>query len=212
MLPFNILKWLFFSRFSNKYINSNGYIVLKDVNELEHRYKAKRILNRNLYRNEVVHHINGRKTDNSFSNLCVMDSQKHEHFHAWLSWKKQKTGKYPSIKQQKRVLEKEYSGTLLETATPYMQPSNVPVNNKHNQNQLFKELKKLRLKIANQKNIPAYKIFHDSHLQEMSKLKPTCKSTMLQIKGVGPDKLDRYGEAFISAIKEFKANLEAESA
>lgn len=44
-----------------------------------------------------------------------MDSEKHEHHHSWLKWKKEKTGRYPSIAQQKRVLENEYGGMLLES-------------------------------------------------------------------------------------------------
>ena len=119
LAPFKLLKWIFTAgRKPSKYINSNGYVVLTESNELEHRHIAKQQMGRDLYSNEVVHHINGKKTDNWVNNLCLMDGEKHEHFHAWLRWKKEKTKRYPTIKKQKQVLESEYSGTLLEKVTP----------------------------------------------------------------------------------------------
>jgi hypothetical protein len=116
MLVVFLLLWfrsIFKSR-PAKYINSRGYVVLSHVNELEHRYIAKQMLVRELKQNEIVHHINGKKTDNRIWNLCLMDKEKHEHFHSWLRWKKEKSGSYPSFKDQKRALEEEYKGTLLE--------------------------------------------------------------------------------------------------
>lgn len=99
---------------SEKYIDSRGYVVLRKVNELEHRYIAKHLLKRELAQNEVVHHINGKKTDNQIENLCLMDREKHEHFHAWLMWRNKKSGRYPTIRDQKRILENDYDGLLLE--------------------------------------------------------------------------------------------------
>lgn len=119
LTPFRLIAGVFTaSRGPSTYINSNGYVVLKECNELEHRHIAKQLLGRNLHKNEVVHHINGKRTDNWVNNLCLMDGEKHEHFHAWLRWKKEKSGRYPSINDQKRVLEHEYGGMLLEKIKP----------------------------------------------------------------------------------------------
>jgi hypothetical protein len=101
-----------------RYINSNGYVVLTEFNELEHRYIAMKLMGRDLQPNEVVHHINGIRTDNNIVNLCLMDRQKHELFHAWLLWKKEKVGRYPSVSAKKRFLENECGGTLLESLNP----------------------------------------------------------------------------------------------
>lgn len=100
-----------------KTIDPDGYVVLLPINEREHRYVARHKIGRNLTPDEHVHHISGIKTDNEIENLCLMDGEKHEHFHAWLRWKKEKDGMYPSINDQKRVLAQEYGGTLLETVT-----------------------------------------------------------------------------------------------
>jgi hypothetical protein len=92
------------ARSRGKFVNSDGYFVLSESSELEHRHIAKLLLDRDLERNEVVHHINGCKTDNRVTNLCLMDREKHELFHSWLSWKRNKIGRYPSFRVQKRLL------------------------------------------------------------------------------------------------------------
>ena len=65
-----------------------------------YRETAMKVLGRNLERNEIVHHINGNREDNGVENLCVMDGVKHEMFHTWLRWKKEKSGYYPPIVHQ----------------------------------------------------------------------------------------------------------------
>lgn len=116
--------------FSEKYIDSQGYVVLKKYNELEHRFIAEKLLNRNLKGKEVVHHINGIKTDNQVNNLCLMDREKHEHFHSWLKWKKEKERKYPSLEFQRITLVNEYEGQLLSNIEPVLTAS--PKNHEAN--------------------------------------------------------------------------------
>jgi len=90
----------------------NDYVTLSD-GTLEHRRITEKFMGRCLKPYEIVHHINGNPEDNSIENLCVMPRVKHEHFHSWLQWKKEKTGKYPSLKSQKNTLQKQYRGKLL---------------------------------------------------------------------------------------------------
>lgn len=216
--------WVIYKIFHKpeKYINDRGYVVLTRENDLEHRFIAKQILKRDLYHNEVVHHINGKKTDNKVSNLCLMNREKHEHFHSWLSWKKSKTGSYPTFSVQMRVLEGEYGGTLLETI-------NITKNNLENKSKnsdlpkqqekisekseeknidtskiLFEELRALRKKLANEKNVPAYMVFDDKTLTALVQQLPETDEQLLQIKGVGPIKLQMYGSQFISVVKKYK--------
>lgn len=197
----------------NKYINEHGYVVLVSENDLEHRHIAKTLLNRNLNPNEVVHHINGRKTDNKIYNLCLMDNSKHELFHSWLSWKKKKTGKYPSFKEQKRILAEEYNGTLLEYIVPKISVETAQspqIDDKPNvkevfdSNLLFEELRKERLQIARELKLPAYLIFYDKTLHRMAHIMPDTDELML--KTVGPSKYQMYGSRFIAVVKAFKTN------
>ncbi|MBU0543966.1 MAG: DNA helicase RecQ [Proteobacteria bacterium] len=68
--------------------------------------------------------------------------------------------------------------------------------------QLFEKLRLLRLEIARQFELPPYVVFHDKTLKEMAILKPTNRTAMLQVTGVGEQKLRRYGDRFLDAIKD----------
>ena len=67
-------------------------------------------------------------------------------------------------------------------------------------NVLLNKLKSLRLDIAKKQRLPAYTVFHDSALIQMTQNKPTNKNDRLEIDGVGPTKLKKYGELFIDLI------------
>ena len=95
-----------------KWVNKSGYYVLEN-GELEHRYIARQILDRKLEKNEVVHHMNGRRGDNRIANLCVMDWEEHEIFHGWILWKKKVTGYYPSMDVQRKKLREKFHGIIL---------------------------------------------------------------------------------------------------
>ena len=200
----------------NKYINSRGYVVLSKSNELEHRYIASQILQRKLRNQEIVHHINGNRTDNEVSNLCVMNNEKHEHFHAWLDWKKEKCGSYPTMSEQKRILAKEYSGILLSGyKTPKSAPTKIPPykvkfeNRTDIEKRLFNVLREERRRLANENNLPAYAIFDDRTLIEFCDQIPDTESSMLKITGMSPIKFKMYGHTFISIIKDFKEGNES---
>ncbi len=47
-------------------------------------------------------------------------------------------------------------------------------------------------------------IFSDSALKEMAQVLPDSPSQFLQISGVGPVKLKKYGRLFIDKISEYK--------
>jgi len=67
---------------------------------------------------------------------------------------------------------------------------------------LFTELRMARQRIASMENVPAYVIFHDSTLKEMTKFKPITKEEFVNIKGSSENKYEKYGEDFISIIKK----------
>ena len=67
---------------------------------------------------------------------------------------------------------------------------------------LFDKLRQLRLSLSKELGVPPFVVFHDKTLIEMAALKPTTIGEFLQISGVGETKADKYGEQFLSAIRE----------
>ncbi|HSH74478.1 MAG TPA: ATP-dependent DNA helicase RecQ [Longimicrobiales bacterium] len=65
---------------------------------------------------------------------------------------------------------------------------------------LFQSLRALRKEIADRQSVPAYIVFSDKVLREMAATRPATPAELLAVSGVGPAKLERYGEAFLRAI------------
>ena len=70
---------------------------------------------------------------------------------------------------------------------------------------LFNHLKKVRLDLSKDRNIPPFIIFSDASLKDMATLKPQSEEKFLEVKGVGDKKLVQYGDIFIAEISEFLA-------
>jgi ATP-dependent DNA helicase RecQ len=67
---------------------------------------------------------------------------------------------------------------------------------------LFNRLRELRKQLADARNVPAYVIFSDATLQEMAARRPTTPGALLDVSGVGPVKLERYGEEFLEVLRK----------
>ncbi len=69
---------------------------------------------------------------------------------------------------------------------------------------LFEELRKIRKELADQGGVPPFVIFSDKSLQDMCARRPKTAEEFLEVNGVGANKLEKYGEAFLSAIRDFE--------
>lgn len=69
-------------------------------------------------------------------------------------------------------------------------------------NELFEKLRQLRLELATKQNLPPYVIFSDKTLYELAEIQPQTTLEMLQIKGVGENKLQKYGAAFLELLQK----------
>jgi DNA helicase-2/ATP-dependent DNA helicase PcrA len=65
---------------------------------------------------------------------------------------------------------------------------------------LFESLRAWRLQRARSDEIPPYVVFHDSTLAEIAARKPQSLGELSQIAGIGPAKLERYGDAVLAAL------------
>jgi ATP-dependent DNA helicase RecQ len=68
--------------------------------------------------------------------------------------------------------------------------------------QRFHALKALRKRLADEQHVPAYVVFSDATLREMAQRRPTSEADLLDVSGVGPAKIARYGEAFLALLRD----------
>jgi ATP-dependent DNA helicase RecQ len=66
---------------------------------------------------------------------------------------------------------------------------------------LFQSLRELRKSIADRQGVPAYIVFSDKTLRAMAEGRPSTPNEFLALSGVGPLKLERYGEEFLEAVR-----------
>ena len=69
---------------------------------------------------------------------------------------------------------------------------------------LFELLRQCRMKIAQQKRVPAFMIFTDASLRDMTVKQPTTEREFLTVSGVGSAKMKAYGKEFMNVIKQYK--------
>ena len=65
---------------------------------------------------------------------------------------------------------------------------------------LFLRLKVLRKALAEQNHTPNYIIFNDSTLIEITEKKPSDLDALIKVRGIGPKKLERFGESLLRVI------------
>ena len=68
---------------------------------------------------------------------------------------------------------------------------------------LFEILRGLRRKVSEENNVPPFIVFGDVSLKEMATYFPVNRVSMLNISGVGVNKLENYGDIFIKTIKQY---------
>ncbi len=67
---------------------------------------------------------------------------------------------------------------------------------------LLDGLRALRTTIARRESVPAYVVFADRTLREMARTRPVTPGALADVYGVGPAKMEKYGEEFLAAIRE----------
>jgi ATP-dependent DNA helicase RecQ len=67
---------------------------------------------------------------------------------------------------------------------------------------LFELLRARRAEIAKQKNVPPYVVAHDRTLFDLARRRPTSRAALLEVHGMGPARVEQYGEWFLSVLAE----------
>ena len=72
------------------------------------------------------------------------------------------------------------------------------------EDRLYDALRSERMRIAQAEGVPAYVVFSNAALADMAARRPRSLAEFLEVSGVGEVKAQRYGEAFLQAIRAFE--------
>jgi len=66
--------------------------------------------------------------------------------------------------------------------------------------ELFETLKTWRRGRAEAEEVPAFVVFSDATLEAIAEVKPSNRAGMLRINGIGPSKLEKYGDELLAVL------------
>jgi ATP-dependent DNA helicase RecQ len=69
---------------------------------------------------------------------------------------------------------------------------------------LFDLLREVRQRLARERGVPPYVIFHDTTLRDMIARRPKTIADLHDVYGVGAKKAADFGDAFLDAIRRFR--------
>ncbi|NLZ46145.1 MAG: DNA helicase RecQ [Clostridiales bacterium] len=110
---------------------------------------------------------------------------------------------YSVVKLNEKSLEILKDRISLEMKIPVEKKEKTRSIDTGHGNNLMEKLKKTRLKLAYQENVPAYIVFSDATLKDMCGKKPETIEDFLEVAGVGKRKAEKYGSVFCEVIKEY---------
>lgn len=103
------------------------------------------------------------------------------------------------LKQGKKLFFRKQEVNVAKKSKKDTRPSDA----NHGRNDLFAALKEMRAALAREQSVPPYVIFSDKSLHEMCTFMPRNTDEFLMINGVGQSKQEKYGEKFLTKIREF---------
>ena len=114
------------------------------------------------------------------------------------------TGKIVELEEERALVEVD-GGSLLTvtfgevvTVGDKRLPLGGPADTETDE--VLESLKEWRRERAKADGMPAFVVFHDSTLEQIARTKPVSIEELASISGVGPTKLERYGEQLIAVL------------
>ena len=103
------------------------------------------------------------------------------------------------------VVEDEEEETYVETGKKRKKAAQLAGLNKLGA-ALFEKLRSVRTELATEKSVPPYIICSDKTLKDICAKLPRDKEQLADVYGMGEQKIQNYGEAFVTAVNSFVAD------
>jgi DNA helicase-2/ATP-dependent DNA helicase PcrA len=124
--------------------------------------------------------------------------------HLWLSWAARRAG--PSGREQPRKPSR-FLDDLVPPGAGRVRPRAVATGmtrvgraSVRADGPLAEQLRAWRRKRAEADGVPAYVVFNDRTLAALSERQPRSRGELLAVEGIGPSKLDRYGDELLALL------------
>lgn len=91
---------------------------------------------------------------------------------------------------------------ILETGKKDQENNNLGFDKTDDNAQIYEALKKYRLETAKKENIKAYWVFTNEELNSLIEKMPKTKEELLQIKGFGQKKVEKYGDDILAILNK----------
>ncbi|HTF60140.1 MAG TPA: ATP-dependent DNA helicase UvrD2, partial [Actinomycetes bacterium] len=124
--------------------------------------------------------------------------------HLWLSWAARRAG--PSGREQSRKPSR-FLDDLVPPGGSRVRPRAVATGMTRTgrasvraDGPLAEQLRVWRRKRAEADGVPAYVVFNDRTLAALSERQPRSRGELLAVEGIGPSKLDRYGDELLALL------------
>ena len=122
-----------------------------------------------------------------------------------------KDGEFHTLRvsdEGRRLLRGERSPTLLRPAKKSAARSSAIAADSWDgvDRELFDLLRQLRRNVAAERGVPAYIVFSDATLRDMARQRPSTKARLLEVRGIGQQKLADFGERFLDCITSYCSN------
>lgn len=106
--------------------------------------------------------------------------------------------------EQHQEKQDKYFGRINDMAAiRQLVPAGGKVKRASENAELYDQLRLLRNRLAKEMEVPAYVIFTDKTLKEMSMYLPSSREELLEISGVGQAKYDKFGQVFMETINKY---------
>jgi DNA helicase-2/ATP-dependent DNA helicase PcrA len=124
--------------------------------------------------------------------------------HLWLSWAARRAG--PSGREQPRKPSR-FLDDVVPPGGSRVRPRAVATGMTRTgraslraEGPLAEQLRAWRRKRAEADGVPAYVVFNDRTLAALSERRPRSRGELLAVEGIGPSKLDRYGDELLALL------------
>lgn len=150
---------------------------------------------------------------NELPTYGLMSSQTQSHINEFIDflvasgYLNQGAGQYPTLSVSDQGVSVLLGKAQVQRKMAVKATKTLPVAD-----DLFQALRELRTNFAEQQHVPPYVIFSDQTLRELAAQRPTTRVAMLNVRGVGQNKLDKYGDAYLELLRNWEQGADSSAA